>query len=407
MEGDFIKIHKWLRPISWLYGLGVGIRNQLFDFGLLRSRSFSVPVISVGNITVGGSGKTPHVEYLIRLLQDKVKVAVLSRGYKRKSRGYLLADTDTTMSQIGDEPYQMKRKFPHIHVAVDKSRCEGIDRLMSDETTKNTDVILLDDAYQHRYVKPGINILLVDYHRLILYDELLPAGRLREPKSGKNRADIVIVTKCPPDLKPVDYRVLTKAMQLYPYQELFFSCLSYDNLRTIDGQNTRPLSSVLNHHVLLLTGIASPRQMEQDITPYVTGQTPSTGTRPLDPAEPSSLISPLSFPDHHAFTRRDVRRINEAFAALPSPKVVITTEKDATRLETVEGLSSELMQCLYVLPLKIKFMLDQEEKFNDKIISYVRKNSRNSILAQSQNAHKSKDGHHSGDRSRTISFRNH
>ena len=174
MEGDFIKIYDWLRPLSWLYGLGVGFRNQLFELGILRSRSFSVPVISVGNITVGGSGKTPHVEYLIRLLQDKAKVAVLSRGYKRKSRGYLLAEDDTPMRLIGDEPYQMKRKFPKIHVAVDKKRCEGIDRLTSDEATCDTDVVLLDDAYQHRYVKPGINILLVDYHRLILYDELLP-----------------------------------------------------------------------------------------------------------------------------------------------------------------------------------------------------------------------------------------
>lgn len=236
MEGDFIKIYDWLRPLSWLYGLGVGFRNQLFELGILRSRSFSVPVISVGNITVGGSGKTPHVEYLIRLLQDKAKVAVLSRGYKRKSRGYLLAEDDTPMRLIGDEPYQMKRKFPKIHVAVDKKRCEGIDRLTSDEATCDTDVVLLDDAYQHRYVKPGINILLVDYHRLILYDELLPAGRLREPKSGKDRADIVIITKCPPDLKPVDYRVLTKAMNLFPYQELYFSCLAYDELHRLFGE---------------------------------------------------------------------------------------------------------------------------------------------------------------------------
>ena len=145
MEGDFIKIYDWLRPLSWLYGLGVGFRNQLFELGILRSRSFSVPVISVGNITVGGSGKTPHVEYLIRLLQDKAKVAVLSRGYKRKSRGYLLAEDDTPMRLIGDEPYQMKRKFPKIHVAVDKKRCEGIDRLTSDEATCDTDVVLLDD----------------------------------------------------------------------------------------------------------------------------------------------------------------------------------------------------------------------------------------------------------------------
>ena len=170
MEGDFIKINKWLLPLSKLYGLGVGIRNHLFNIGLLKSRSFKIPIISVGNITVGGSGKTPHVEYLINLLQDKVsKVAVLSRGYKRKSKGFVLASDDTTMSQIGDEPYQMKQKFPNIYVAVDKDRCHGIDQLTQDEVAKDTEVILLDDAFQHRYVSPGINILLVDYHRLIIY----------------------------------------------------------------------------------------------------------------------------------------------------------------------------------------------------------------------------------------------
>ena len=197
MEGDHIKVNKWLLPVSWLYGLGVRLRNKCFEWGILKSRSFSVPIISVGNITVGGSGKTPHVEYLVEMLKDKVRVAVLSRGYKRKSKGYQLASPLSTVSDIGDEPLQMKKKYPNVHVAVDANRCEGIDRLTQDDETKDTDVILLDDAYQHRYVKPGINILLVDYHRLIIYDKLLPAGRLREPKDGKRRADMVIITKCP------------------------------------------------------------------------------------------------------------------------------------------------------------------------------------------------------------------
>ncbi|MBQ7421031.1 MAG: tetraacyldisaccharide 4'-kinase, partial [Prevotella sp.] len=150
MEGDFIKINKWLIPFSWIYGMVVGIRNQLFELGFLKSRSFDIPVISVGNITVGGAGKTPHVEYLVRLLQDKVKVAVLSRGYKRKSHGFVLANEHTAMDEIGDESFQMKQKFPDIHVAVDKKRCEGIDKLTDHETTKDTDVVLLDDAFQHR-----------------------------------------------------------------------------------------------------------------------------------------------------------------------------------------------------------------------------------------------------------------
>ena len=227
MEGDLIYINKKLRPLSWLYGLGVGFRNMLFEAGILKSQTYATPVISVGNITVGGTGKTPHVEYLIRLLKDKTNLAVLSRGYKRKSRGFLLADNDSTMYDIGDEPFQIKQKFPDITVAVDKKRTRGISRLINGEAGKDIDVILLDDAFQHRYVRAGISILLVDYHRLIIYDELLPSGRLREPVGSKDRADIVIVTKCPPDIKPMDYRVITKAMALYPYQQLYFSTHEY------------------------------------------------------------------------------------------------------------------------------------------------------------------------------------
>ena len=167
-EGDLIKINDWLLPLSWIYGGIVRFRNWLFDIGLKKSRAFSIPVISVGNITVGGSGKTPHVEYLIRLLHDKGKIAVLSRGYKRKSHGYVLADENTEMPEIGDEPFQMHKKFPDIYVAVDAKRVRGINNLQCDEATKDVDVVLLDDAFQHRYVKPGINILLVDYHRLII-----------------------------------------------------------------------------------------------------------------------------------------------------------------------------------------------------------------------------------------------
>ena len=181
MEGDFITIRKSLLPLSWIYGFAVGIRNTLFEMGVLKSRSFSVPVISVGNITVGGTGKTPHVEYLTRLLKDKTHTAILSRGYKRKSHGFILATQETPMQDIGDDPYQMKQKFPEVEVAVDKKRTRGIKKLTAENLTKEKiDVILLDDAFQHRYVRPGINILLVDYHRQIIYDELLPAGDREE-----------------------------------------------------------------------------------------------------------------------------------------------------------------------------------------------------------------------------------
>ena len=356
IEGDLISINKKLQPLSWLYGLGVGFRNLLFEMGVLKSRSYSTPVISVGNITVGGTGKTPHVEYLVRLLKDKAKVAVLSRGYKRKTRGFVLAGEEATASTIGDEPYQMKTKFPDIAVAVDKKRTRGIERLTSGEYVKDIDVILLDDAFQHRYVKPGIK-----------------------------------------DLKPMEFRVITKAMSLYPYQKLFFSSHEFEGLRPVfpTNQNTQSsqisqtLSEALaDQHVLLLTGIASPEQMLNDLKGY------------------AKAVTPLAFSDHHRFNDNDVKQINEAFSALPSPKMIITTEKDETRLMQVEGLSDEVKRCLYALPIRIQILLDQEESFNQCIISYVRKNSRNCILAQSKDDHKPKDSDYSGNRPRTISFRN-
>ena len=371
IEGDFIKINEWLRPLSWLYGIGVRFRNMLFEIGLLKSKAYSIPVISVGNITVGGAGKTPHVEYLVNLLHDKMKVAVLSRGYKRKSHGYVLASDDTPMSALGDEPYQMKCKFDDIYVAVDKKRCDGIERLTTDAETNDTDVILLDDAFQHRYVKPGINILLVDYHRLIVYDELLPAGHLREPKEGKRRADMVIITKCPKDLKPMEYRVLTRAMELYPYQDLFFTTLVYKDLRSVFGKKQMRLQQIDKAtNILLLTGIASPQQMIVDLQAY------------------SKNIYPLTFADHHAFKKKDIEAINKKFADMPAPRIIITTEKDMARLGNVEGLTDEAKSNIYALPIEVQFMLDKKELFNNKILSYVRKNSRNSILAKAKNDHK-------------------
>ena len=393
MEGDFIKIRESLLPLSWIYGCGVSLRNFCFDVGLLKSHAFHVPVIAVGNITVGGTGKTPHVEHLIRLLQNRFKVAVLSRGYKRKTKGFQQADSSTTAKDIGDEPFQMKRKYPGITVAVDKKRVHGIQQLTDDDA--QLDVVLLDDAFQHRYVKPGVNILLVDYHRLIIYDKLLPAGRLREPLKGKNRADLVIVTKCPRELKPMEFRVITKAMDLYPYQHLFFTTLSYDALQPVCGNGApAPLSGGLDvlkgQNVLLLSGIASPRQLEEDLKTL---------------AAPAQL-TPLVYPDHHSFRRKDVERINSTFAAMPSPKCIVTTEKDAARLTSVSGLSDEVRRNLYALPVRITFMQpEQEEKFNETIVGYVLKNSRNSILVKGKDDSKPHDSQHTGNKPRTISFR--
>lgn len=377
-ETHEIKIHRWLYPIAALYGMGVNLRNQFFDWGLLREQSFDVPVISIGNITVGGTGKTPHTEYLVRLLKQHFQVAVLSRGYKRKSRGFLLAGPDTPMEQIGDEPFQMKQKFPDVHVAVDADRRRGISRLCQTEVTPEVEVVLLDDAYQHRYVKPGVNILLVDYHRLIKDDALLPAGRLREPERGKSRANIVIVTKCPRDIKPMDYRVLSKRMDLFPYQRLYFSTIAYGKLRPLSGGASggcfgeRPLDSLgADEKVLLLAGIASPAVLKEELE------------------KRAGQVELLAFPDHHAFTDNDIVRLRRQFAALgEGRKIIVTTEKDATRLEGHPALDDELRRAIYTLPIEVEFLQGQQETFNEQIIRYVRANSRNSILHKKQDAYR-------------------
>lgn len=365
MEGDLVKITHWMLPLSWVYGMVTALRNRLFDWGVLKSESYPIPVISIGNITVGGTGKTPHVEYLIRnLLRENYKIAVLSRGYKRKTKGYRLATKESKMQEIGDEPWQVKQKFPEVYVAVDSNRRRGIRRLMNDKETKDVDVILLDDAYQHRYVKPGLSILLIDYHRMITDDALLPAGRLRESAKGMVRAQEVIVTKCPTGMTPMDYRVVQQSLSLRPYQRLFFSTFRYGNLQGLFNGKTRPLSSIESEeHILLMTGIASPEQMMIDVRRY------------------TRHITPLSFPDHHFFTEQNAQQIEDALKQLSPPRFIITTEKDASRLRQCPGLSEIVKQSLYVLPIEVEIMRDEQNCFNEKIIGYVRKDSRNSNMA--------------------------
>lgn len=363
-----VKIHKALLPLSWLYGLGVWVRNRLFDHGVLTEHSFQIPVICVGNITVGGTGKTPHTEYLIRLLQDRFQVAVLSRGYKRKSHGFLLAKPETPVEMLGDEPFQMKRKFPRVQVAVDADRVHGIGQLLAPEVSPKSEVVLLDDAFQHRYVRPGKSILLVDYNRLITEDTLLPAGRLREPASGKSRAHLVIVTKCPRTLQAEACRQLEKRLALSPTQQLFFSTLTYGNLIPLDaersGAEERPLASIgTDERVLLLTGIASPELIRRELE------------------KQTSQVEMLTFPDHHAFTPADIEAVRNRFAAMgKEKKLIVTTEKDATRLLTHPALDEALRKSIYILPVQVEFLQGQQERFNETITDYVKSHSRNSGL---------------------------
>lgn len=347
-----MKINKWLLPVSWTYGLGVWVRNEFFNYGLLHSQHYDIPVISVGNITVGGTGKTPHVEYLIHLLKERYKVAVLSRGYKRHTKGYVLANMQSTAHDIGDEPYQMKVKFPKITVAVDANRREGIQHLCQDPVTRGVNVILLDDAYQHRYVRPSLNILLVDYNRPIFSDKLLPAGRLRESMHGKRRADIVIVTKCPPDIGMQEMRSIEEKLSLEEHQSLFFTTMAYLELQPMFCGENRPLQTLrADEHIMVISGIAEPRPMIKEIQQYCPN------------------VTHLSFGDHHDFTENDIEQINTTFESLPYPKIAITTEKDAARLATIDGLSDTLRQCLFILPIEVRFLQGKAEIFNRMILS--------------------------------------
>ena len=363
MEGELIKTYTWLKPISWIYGCVMHVRNLLFDWGILESKKYDIPIISVGNITVGGTGKTPHIEYLIRLLSPRYKVAVLSRGYKRKSKGYVLATENTPMEMIGDEPWQMAQKFPDTYIAVDANRRNGIERLMHDSETKDVQVILLDDAFQHRYVSPGRNILLTDYHRLISQDLLLPAGRLRESAQGKERANMVIVTKCPKDMSPMQYRIIAEALQLRPYQQLFFSTVKYGKMVNLHTHEMRSMSEMRQCNVLQITGIGCPKQMNMDMEKQF------------------ASVRSLDFRDHHYYSHSDIQTIAEKLNEIPEPRIIITTEKDTTRLLTMENLPEEITKHIWVLPIGVQFLQEKKRIFNDKITGYVQKNLRDSGMA--------------------------
>ena len=362
------KIYSYLYPLSFLYGLGVRFRNWLFDCGFKKSKQFDLPVICVGNISVGGTGKTPHTEYLVELLKDAYQVAVLSRGYKRQSKGFVRAEKDKTkIADIGDEPFQMWKKYPEVTVAVDADRCEGIAKLMQKDVRPPVEIVVLDDAFQHRYVKPDINIVLINYYRPIFLDKLLPAGRLREPLSSQKRADVLIVTKCPHDLTLEECRQLENGINPLPNQKLFFTTLVYGDLYALTDQKKVEQLACLkpDDEVLLLTGIASPTPMIEELSKY------------------TDKIHPVTFGDHHAFTEGDFKRVRKEFEKLPEGKrIIITTEKDAARLCDHPLMDKELKARCFVLPIKVKFLNNSEELFNNKILDYVRKNTRNSLLSK-------------------------
>lgn len=343
-----------LLPISLLYSFVLFLRHKLYDWKILKSKSYNIPNICVGNLNLGGTGKTPHIEYLIRLLSDKYDTAVLSRGYGRKTQGYLLANDTHTHNDIGDEPLQYFTKFNNIKVAVDESRCEGMDRLLQEN--KPPQVVLLDDAYQHRKIKPGLNIILTDYYSLYSDDHLVPAGNLRDIKKAAQRAEIIVVTKSPNVITPYYRRDVENKLKPLPNQKVFYSYIEY-----LDFQ---PLSKISHEMdikeaktVLLLCGIANTYSLEDHIK------------------RKYNTISKIKFNDHHNFTEKDVDMIIEKYNnTIGKNKVIVTTEKDAMRLINTSFINKFDDIPVFTIPIKIKFHKEEGTSFDDEILKYINDN---------------------------------
>lgn len=344
----------FLAPFSWIYGAIVILRNRLFDLGILKSYKFSLPVIiTIGNITVGGTGKTPHTEYIINLLKDTYNIAMLSRGYKRKTKNFVLSDNTSTALTIGDEPFQVKQKFPKITVAVDADRIKGIEKLKVNKP--KLDAIILDDAYQYRRLNAGLSILLIDYNRLIADDKLLPIGRLREPACNTDRADIIVITKCPKEIKPVDVMTTRKRIYLYPFQQLFFSSISYEKPKPIYPSSQDKPISLNKSSILAVSGIASNQTFYEHLQLL------------------SSNLQTISFPDHHFFNDDDFRNIEQTFEKITGKnKIIIVTEKDKARLLANNNVPKKLKPYLYSIGIEIRILNNEKKKFDNQIQYFVK-----------------------------------
>lgn len=348
-----------INPYHWV----TWIRNKAFDKGLFVSSAFELPVICVGNITVGGTGKTPHTEYLIKLLKDKYRLAVLSRGYGRKSSGYILAGKDVSMQQLGDEPYQIYTKFSDITVAVDEKRVHGILALLSRKD--EPEVILLDDAYQHRYVKAGMNILLIDYNRPLWRDCVLPFGRMRESVQGVDRADIVIVTKCPRSISDGEMSKIKECITKINNVPVFFSTMRYGEHYPLFPLQAASAPSVdKGCNILLVTGIAKPAPLKAELE------------------RRGATVRLMQYADHHNFSSAELEKIASTFTAMSSGSIIMTTEKDASRLASYKSLPHIIKNNIYVLPIEVEILNNEEYLLNKKISDYVTENSRDSIVPQ-------------------------
>lgn len=345
-----------LLPCSKIYGAVTFVRNKFFDWGILKQHEFDVPIIVVGNLTVGGTGKTPHVEHIVEAMRHSHHVAVLSRGYKRRTKGFVLANPRSTPRDIGDEAFQIYHKFNgEVIMAVCEKRVDGINELLRIDPQIN--LIVLDDAFQHRYVKPTVAILITEYGRPVYEDSMLPYGRLRESVRSMHRADIVITTKCPEDIKQIDYRLVLKNLDLYPYQELFFSRYEYQNLVPLfpDAVRSVPFLDWMtrNDTILAVAGIGNPR-------PFI---------RYLKSFLPRVKVN--VFPDHHNYTRKDIDLIKSRYNSMKGEnRIIITTEKDAVRLVCNPYFPHELKAVTFYVPIKVEFI---NRANNDDFANLLRK----------------------------------
>ena len=342
-----------LAPLSWLYSLYVHFRNWLYDENILKSRTVSVPTICVGNLTVGGAGKTPHTEYIAGILSRQFKVAILSRGYKRKTSGFVLADEHSTVQQLGDEAMQMHLHFPDIPVAVAENRVRGINELL--RLFPDLQCVILDDGYQHRRLRCGFYVLLTPFDRLYVNDHLVPWGRLREPADAALRANAVVVTKCSDEMQPIEKRVITSALALPPFMQLYFSSFSYGKPYPVfEGAQT--MADDFKIRPIVITGIAHPEYLAHAMT-----------NMHWD-------FKLLSFPDHHRYNKIDVKNIMHAYKRHHA-NCIITTEKDAVRLRNCKSLTNDMKRVLYALPISVD-MQSQTDSFAEQVITYVTENNR-------------------------------
>lgn len=341
-----------LFPFSILYGIGVNFRNFFYKAKMLRSVKFDIPVISVGNLSVGGAGKTPHIEYLIELLRPYINVATLSRGYKRKTEGFIAVLPEHTALQVGDEPLQYKRKYQDVFVTVSENRAFGIPKLMMQKP--DTQVILLDDAFQHRAVTPGLNILLTEFSKPYTKDFLLPMGRLREWQSAAKRADIIIVTKCPIQLTTAQKQQMIATLKPEPHQQVFFSYYDYPRAPyyILNGQYTSNLDTNLD--ILMVSGIARADYLVDWLNTKV------------------NSVRLMEFADHHFFTNSDIAQIKRVFDTIDSKnKIILTTEKDAVRFQMHYDYLVKEQMPIFALPAKVAFHFDEGKIFDEQIRSFL------------------------------------